>query len=87
MDPTPDKRRGKVYWTGVTLLILWNAAMLLFAIAQMRQYARCMAEDGFNLCFNFAGPTLAVLVAVDAVVTLIVMLIVRLRGGRTRPPH
>ena len=69
----------------MTLLALWNVGGLALAIYGSQQYNSCMAEDGFNLCFDFTGPLLVVLFAVDAVVAVITALVHQLRVRRARP--
>jgi hypothetical protein len=39
----------------MTLVVLWNVGTLLLAIASKNEYDLCMAEEGFNLCFDFSG--------------------------------
>lgn len=69
----------------MTLVVLWNVGTLLLAIASKNEYDRCMAEEGFNLCFDFSGPILVVMLAVDAVGALIAALVHWLRVRRARP--
>ena len=70
----------------MTLLALWNVGMLLLAIASAREYESCMAEEGFNICFDYSGAILFVLSAVDSVVALIAAVVHWLRVRRDRPP-
>jgi hypothetical protein len=86
MTRVRQKRHGVLYWAGMTLLAVWNVGMLLFAIASNHAYQSCMAEEGFNLCFDFTGPILFVLFAVDSVVALVAALISWLRVRRAHPP-
>ena len=79
-------RHGVLFWAGVTLFALWNVGMLLLAIASAREYESCMAEEGFNICFDYSGAILFVLSAVDSVVALIAAVVHWLRVRRDRPP-
>jgi hypothetical protein len=82
---TQPAQHGALWWTGTTLLVLWNVGMLLLLIASRHTYLDCRASDDV-ICFNLTGPILFVLVAVDAVVALIATLVHRLRVRRARPP-
>ena len=86
MTRVRQKRHGVLFWAGVTLLALWNVGMLLLASASNHEYQSCMAEEGFNLCYDITGPILFVLFAVDSVVVLIAALVHWLRVRRDRPP-
>jgi hypothetical protein len=69
----------------MTLLALWNVGMLLLAIGSRQSYDSCMASDGI-ICFDFTGPILVVMFAVDALVAAIAALVHWLRLRRARLP-
>ena len=76
-------RPGPVFWASMTLVALWNAGLTMLAVESAQGYRSCVADDGI-ICFDFSGPILVVMIAVDDVVAL-TWWFVRSREGRGDP--
>jgi hypothetical protein len=83
MTGVRQPQHGPLYWLGITLLVIWNAGMLLLAIDAAQEYNRCVANDGF-LCFDLSGPIFVLMIVVDLVVGLIVAVVHGRRARRAR---
>jgi hypothetical protein len=79
MTQNPPRRHGALYWTGVTLLWVWNLGLLAMAIFSKHHYNECMADDGY-VCMDFTVPIFMAIFAGDALVGLVVALVYRHRN-------
>jgi len=64
-------RPGALFWAGTTLVAFWNAGLIMLAVVLAQEYKSCVADDGI-ICFDFSGPVVVVMIAVDEVVALTV---------------
>ncbi|HEY0387597.1 MAG TPA: hypothetical protein VGC71_04075 [Gaiellales bacterium] len=78
-----SRGQGALYWTGVTMLWVWNLGLLVLAMVSTHQYNECMADDGF-ICLDFTVPIFIVMFAVDALVGLVVAVVYRRRSRRAQ---
>jgi hypothetical protein len=83
-NPRPARPRA-LFWAGVTLVALWNAGLIALAVDLAQEYRRCVAGDGI-VCFDFSGPIVVVMIAVDEVVALTVWFVRRRPARRRDPP-
>ena len=82
-DAQPARPRA-LFWAGITIVVLWNAGLIVLAVDLAQEYRSCVADDGI-ICFDFSGPIVVVMIAVDEVVALTVWLVRRRRVGRADP--
>ena len=64
----------------MALVALWNAGLIMLAVESAQGYRSCVADGGI-ICFDFSGPIVVVMIAVDEVVAVTVWFV---RGRRAR---
>lgn len=84
-DAQPARPRA-LFWAGITLVALWNAGLIVLAVDLAQEYRSCVADDGI-ICFDFSGPIVVVMIAVDEVIALTVWFVRRRSARRTGRPQ